>query len=125
MPKIKKTTEIVDLPPKFKKDNPVEKRLYINKKYYICVGDKYNFIFKEVNNKKNRVGNKYPDTCIAFAGDLNSMFRIITHRFCNEVIGDDITQIRTILEKLYILIDERIPTNVKPKDIFDEVDIDG
>lgn len=120
----KKTTLEINVPTKFTKDNAKEKRLYVTKKYYWCVGDKYNFILKEVNNKKNKAGNKYPDTCIAFAGSIKSMLTITASHFPSEVISDDIKELKTILTNIENWIEKAIPVDCKPCDLFAEVDKD-
>ncbi len=121
-PKVK--VEPPKVPKSFLAEVPTEKRLYINKKYYICVGDSYNLILREVVNKKGSNGQKLPDNNLAYSSSLQGIFNILTTRYPMIVIGDDATKLFDTLIEVREFIKKRVPSGVSPKDLFTEVEVE-
>lgn len=120
MPKKKEPTlkeHIRSLETKVGKTKMPSNVLKLNNWLYITC-DAYCWIIKEVNTQVNpKTGEKYPDKCLLYSPDLDGIIRAAV-RYMSRVPSDILTLSKK-LDEIYKLIDERIPENVKPNDLFE------
>ena len=74
----------------------------------------------EVVDKVNpKTGEKYPDRPLTFCTHLNEMIESCVHHML--LVPDDIQKLNNNFNHVYALINERIPANIKPKDLFKDI----
>lgn len=95
--------------------------LKINNHLYITC-DSHCFKLVEVSDTKNpKTGMRYPDKSFCYAPYLDEMIKILAHNMTREV-PYDILELSEKLDKIYKLIERRIPKNISPKDLFKEIE---
>lgn len=87
--------------------------------YITC--DKYQFILKEVNTLKDKKGNKLPDVNLLYSPYLDGIIKL-SAKYMSRV-PMDVLELKEKLENIYGLIDARIPVDVNPKDLFEELNV--
>lgn len=101
---------------------PLPKRaLYVTDDLYITY-DSRNWMIVQVNNKKDKEGNYYPDKPFLYCTNLDYAIKILCDYKIQ--ITQEIQDLQKELHKLYNLIDQRIPQNIKPRDLFVELQKD-
>lgn len=71
-----------------------------------------------VNDKVNpATGEKYPDKPMLYASTLQDMLKVATNFMIK--VPSDYQEIISNIEKVYQLIDERVPARTRPKDLFE------
>lgn len=71
----------------------------------------------KVNHKvNNNTGEFYPDISFLYANTLDSMLRVAAQHLIN--VPGDVQELSSQIDKVYKLIEQRIPQGVKPKDLF-------
>lgn len=96
--------------------------LKLDEKYYITC-DSRTFILKEVSTLTDKDGNKLPDDNRAYDPDLCGIIQCAIRRMIR--IPADCQQIAEKQEHLYQMIMDRIPFDVKPKDLFEDCMVDS
>ena len=91
--------------------------LKLNDHLYITC-DKYQFILKEVNNLTDKKGNPYPDISLLYSPYLDGILKV-TAKYMSRIPAD-VRELGEKLDNIYDLIDARIPTDVRPRDLFVE-----
>ena len=98
--------------------------LKINDWLYITC-DKYNWMIMQVSDKINqKTGEKYPDKALAYASTLDWIIHILAMRMTRDTPRDFI-ELNNKLDDIYELIKDRIPPNIRPKNLFKEYDTDN
>ena len=90
--------------------------------YITC--DKCTFKIVEVNNKINpKTGEKYPDKPFLYSPRLEGIIEVLMHYMLRDT-PRDLVEMREEIMKLRELIMERIPADVTPKDLFQDLNED-
>ena len=98
--------------------------LKINDWLYITC-DKCGWMIMQVSDKINqKTGEKYPDKALAYASTLDWIIHILAMRMTRDTPRDFI-ELNNKLDDIYELIKDRIPPNIKPKNLFKEYDTDN
>ena len=98
--------------------------LKINDWLYITC-DKCGWMIMQVSDKINqKTGEKYPDKAIAYASTLDWIIHILAMRMTRDTPRDFI-ELNNKLDDIYELIKDRIPPNIRPKNLFKEYDTDN
>lgn len=96
--------EIIDRP---------KKVLTLNKDYYITC-DKYTWILVKKGGKGEC------DECVCYCPYFKDMLKIVATRFCR--IPKDVQALGEKMDKIYNLIDKRIPENYRVKDLVNHLE---
>ena len=98
--------------------------LKINDWLYITC-DKCGWMIMQVSDKINqKTGEKYPDKALAYASTLDWIIHILAMRMTRDTPRDFI-ELNNKLDDIYELIKDRIPPNIRPKNLFKEYDTDN
>ena len=98
--------------------------LKINDWLYITC-DKCCWMIMQVSDKINqKTGEKYPDKALAYASTLDWIIHILAMRMTRDTPRDFI-ELNNKLDDIYELIKDRIPPNIRPKNLFKEYDTDN
>ena len=98
--------------------------LKINNWLYVTC-DKYGWMIMQVSDKINqKTGEKYPDKALAYASTLDWIIHILAMRMTRDTPRDFI-ELNNKLDDIYELIKDRIPPNIRPKNLFKEYDTDN
>ena len=74
----------------------------------------------EVNDKCNpTTGEKYPDKPLLYSSSLDGIIKLSCHYLAK--VPADVIELGKKLDNIYKLIDSRIPKNIKPKDLFEDM----
>lgn len=98
--------------------------LKINDWLYITC-DKCGWMIMQVSDKINKkTGEKYHDKALAYASTLDWIIHILAMRMTRDTPRDFI-ELNNKLDDIYELIKDRIPPNIRPKNLFKEYDTDN
>lgn len=86
--------------------------------YITC--DAHCFKIMEVNDKVNKDGDKLPDKPLLYAPHLDQIIEVLAHHMTREV-PMDLIELHEKLDNIREMIMDRIPPNIKPKDLFTDV----
>ena len=86
--------------------------------YITC--DAHCFKIMEVNDKVNKDGDKLPDKPLLYAPHLDQIIEVLAHHMTREV-PMDLIELHEQLDHIREIIMDRIPPNIKPKDLFADV----
>lgn len=96
--------------------------LWLTDSLYITC-DTRTFMIKKVNKAINKVTKeKYPDLPFLYAPNLDDMLRIAANYMIH--VPANYEELIERMEKIYSLIDARVPAGISPKDIFDDFNPD-
>jgi hypothetical protein len=106
-----------------KKVKPIAKSrsshvLELDENYYITCDTKQ-FILKQKVNTVSKDGKKIPDNNIAYCTLLKDILESAVSRMVR--VPDNFQELLDKMDSIYSLIDARIPVDVKPKDLFKDM----
>lgn len=90
--------------------------------YITC--DAHCFKIMEVNDKVNKDGDKLPDKPLLYAPHLDQIIEVLMHHMTRDV-SRDLIEMHEQLDHIREIIMDRIPPNIKPKDLFTDVGDDN
>lgn len=139
MPRKKKEVAVKETKPKAKQTKKVEKKeefrvpstvkrrklshvLTIDNDFYITCNS-LTFILKQRVDEVDKAGKKLPDKSEAFATDLLDILECAARRMIR--VPSDFGELTKRLDHIYGLLDARIPVNIKPRDLFVDMEKEG